>query len=359
MKPYTEQELEACGLFSRLFSKPANNAWKEINNLLAACSSADEISAAQAKAAAKKWGAKFDDASAAERSAVYRPLAERAFREAAGKNDPLFSQCAHLAEILQLTPHQVKNAEKAAKTAAYFARCRALIHGEEKLDINTINELFGYDYEDGLAARRQVFQNHFDSCFEDISKKCRFSPEQEQSFRDQCAALDIPYKLKTNIANVLHHYRDLWNAENRPLGDLETDLPLRSGEACRAHANCGLCRHQLVEKEDNYFEMTRKFHIDETVSFKGEKLEHPKIKEEVNAVLELGHFVLTSQRIIYISQKQVIQAEMSELSGADFDGINIITFHGSKGDYMYKFSDDAAEVMHILFNRTFEEFRKK
>lgn len=359
MKPYTEQELEACGLFSRLFSKPAGNAWKEINNLLAACGSAGEISAEQAAAAAKKWGAKFDDASAAERSAIYRQLSERAFREAAGKDDALFAQCAHLAEILQLAPHQVKNADRAAKTAAYFARCRGLITGGEALDIGAINELFGYDYEDGLSVRKQVFQNHFDSCFEEISKACRFSPEQEQAFRSQCEALDIPYKFKTNIANVLQHYRDLWNAENRPLGDLQTDLPLRESEVCRAHANCGLCRHQLVEKEDNYFEMTRKFHIDETVSFKGEKLEHPKIKEEINAVLELGHFVLTSQRIIYISQKQVIQAEMSDLRGADFDGVNIITFHGSKEDYMYKFSDDAAEVMYILFSRTFGEFRKK
>ena len=45
MKPFEAQKLESCGIFSKLFgSKPAENGWKELNNLLAAAQNMQEIS---------------------------------------------------------------------------------------------------------------------------------------------------------------------------------------------------------------------------------------------------------------------------------------------------------------------------
>ena len=110
-----------------------------------------------------------------------------------------------------------------------------------------------------------------------------------------------------------------------------------------------------MEKEDNYFELTRKFNIDETVTFKGEKLEHPKTKEEITALLDIGYFFLTNQRIIYLSKKTAQTVELGQITSAELD-VNIITFHTkSNGDFLYKFSDEAAGVMYILFNRTYKE----
>lgn len=43
--------------------------------------------------------------------------------------------------------------------------------------------------------------------------------------------------------------------------------------SCRSSAGRFL-RHKTIEKEDNYFELTRRLEIDETISFKGEKIEH-------------------------------------------------------------------------------------
>lgn len=357
MKPYTNQELEACGFFSKMFgSKPAENGWKELNNLLAEAKDMKEVSAEAVKGALKKWGVKFAEENLNERSGIYRKLADVVYTEAMSEDDALFSQSSKLAEVLELPPHLVKLADKGAKTAAYFNRCRKLLNGEEKLDIHQINTLFGYDYEDGLSIRKQVFTAHFNLQFDEISKAQRFTPEQEVAFRADCQTLDIPYEHKSNIQNALDKYRDLWNAENQPLGNIEVNLPLNDGEICRAYANSGLCEHKVVETEDNYFELTRKFRIDETVSFKGEKLEHPKIQEEITALLELGYFFLTNQRIIFLSQKKALTVSMKDLSGADFDGINMVTFHGKKGEkYLYKFSDEAAGVMCILFNRVLKE----
>ena len=62
MKPYEIQELEQCGFFSKMFgSKPAENGWKELNNLLAQAASMDAVTAADVQAALKKWGVKFND----------------------------------------------------------------------------------------------------------------------------------------------------------------------------------------------------------------------------------------------------------------------------------------------------------
>ena len=359
MKPFTKEELEACGFFSKMFgSKPAENGWKELNNLLAEAPGMDAVSPEDAKSALKKWGVKFTEENLNERSAIYRKLGDVVYTEAMTEEDGLFKDLAKLAQVLDLPDYLVKLADKGAKTAAYFNRCRKLLTGEEKLDINQINKLFGYDYEDGLAIRKQVFTAHFNLLFDEISKAQRFTPEEEERFRADCATLDIPYEHKNNIQNALDKYRDLWNAEHKPLGDIQVNIPLNPGEICRAYANSGLCEHKVVETEDNYFELTRKFRIDETVSFKGEKLEHPKIKEEITALLELGYFFLTNQRIIFLSQKKALTVSMKDLEGAEFDGINMVTFKGKKGEkYLYKFSDEAAGVMCILFNRVLQEDR--
>lgn len=66
-----------------------------------------------------------------------------------------------------------------------------------------------------------------------------------------------------------------------PLGDIKQDaFPLNPGEICHAYTNCGLCQNKMIEREDNYYELTRKFRIDETVAFKGEKSSIPNSQKK-------------------------------------------------------------------------------
>lgn len=73
MKPYSMQELEECGFLSKIFgSKPTENGWKELNNLLAAAPDALAVSADDVHHALKKWGVKFNDDNFNQRSGIYR-----------------------------------------------------------------------------------------------------------------------------------------------------------------------------------------------------------------------------------------------------------------------------------------------
>lgn len=356
MKPYVQQEIKSCGFFSKLINgKPTENTWAEINNILAEAENVHALTAEKVQSAVKKWGGKLDESSFEARSGLYRKFADIAYSEAQSCEDSLLSDCEYLAEVLQMPPHLKKLADKGAKQSAYFTRCDKLLKQQEVLDINGINKIFGYDYEDGFKIRKQVFQEHFNTIFDAISERQRFTPDEEAALRQDCATLDIPYEFKNNIVNALKRYRDLWNAEHNKLGNIQVDIPLQQGEICHAAAQAGLCQHKVVEKEDNYFELTRKFNIDETVTFKGEKLEHPKTKEEITALLDIGYFFLTNQRIIYLSKKTAQTVELDQITSADLD-VNIITFHTKEnGDFLYKFSDEAAGVMYILFNRTYQE----
>lgn len=356
MKPYTHQELASCGMLSKLLGgKPTQNAWAEINNMLADAATPYDLTADKVNAAAKKWSAKMDDSSLEQRSGLYRKFADVVYTNAQTADDELFAQGKYLAQALSLPENLIKLADKGARQAAYFTRCRNLLSGEEQLAIAAINEIFGYDYEDGFAIRKQVFYDNFNFIFDDISKRQRFTPEEEQELRDQCATLDIPYEFKHNIVNALTKYRNLYNAETKELGHVQVDFPLQEGEKCHAATQAGMCQHKVIEKEDNYFELTRKFNIDETVTFKGEKLEHPKLMEETTVVLDIGYFFLTNQRIIYLSKKTAQAVDLDMITGADFN-VNMITFHTKdKGDFIYKYSDDAAEVMYIIFKRIYAD----
>lgn len=354
MKPYTLQELEERGLFSSLLSgKPVQNAWAEINNILVEATKAQDLTAAQVKSAVKKWGAKMDETSLEQRSGIYRKLADVIYSEAQSEDDELFAQGKHLAEVLELPLHLVKLADKGAKTNAYYNRCAALLTGEEKLNIQALNKVFSYDYEDGFAIRRQAFDDHFNKIFDGISESRRFSVEVEDGLIADCKTLDIPYEFKPHISSALEKYRSIWNAENHEVTAMtDLNLPLEKGEACYAYANSGLCEHKVVEREDNYFELTRKFNIDETVSFKGEHIEHPTIKEETTVLVELGYFFLTNQRIIFLGQTIHKAIALKDIENATFDGMSMITYHTkTEGDVLFKYSDESAEVMYVIFNR--------
>ena len=98
----------------------------------------------------------------------------------------------------------------------------------------------------------------------------------------------------------------------------------------------------------------RKFNIDETVSFKGSRIEHPTYKEELNVLVEIGHFFITNQRIIFIGDKgtMVKFVDLDDITSADFDGMSYITYHTkTEGDLLFKYDDASAEVLYIFFNR--------
>lgn len=352
MKPYTHQDLEKRGLFSSLMSgKPTQNAWAEINNILAEAATTEELTAEKVHKALKHWGAKMNEHTLEQRSGLYRKFADQMYTEAQSADDQLFIQGKHLAEVLQLPPHLVKLADNGAKHAAFYSRCTNLLNEEEPRNIKELNTIFGYDYEDSLHIRKQAFADYFNKIFDGISERQRYTPDEEKLLRSKCASVDVPYELKNNIENALNKYRSIWNAEHNDLRPVEVNFPLQQGESCYAYANCGLCEHKVVEREDNYFELTRKFSIDETVSFKGEKLEQPIIKEEGTVLVELGYFFVTNQRILYLGQKKSQAIPLTEITGADFDGINIVTYHTKKGDILFKYSDEAAETMCIIFKR--------
>lgn len=360
MKGFKKQELEKQGFMGRLFgSKPQQNAFVEINNILADAKSAQELTKDAAAAIFKKWGCKFSDANMNQRSAIYRKVADNAFSTAQSKDDPVLNDRAHIAAIFDIPENLCRLADNGAKKSAYFSRCRGLVTGEEKLDIAAVNELFGYDYEDGFDFRKQVFNDYFNGEFDRIAGAKRFTPQDEQRLRGMCAKLDIPYEFKANIDNALTKYRYLWNAENAPLGDVKVDFPLEEGEICHAAGQAYLCEVKTVAKEDNYYQLTRKLRIDETISFKGEHIEHPQIMEETAVITDTGFLFLTNNRIIYLSKKLARQIRLDDLKTADLS-TNIINVHQNNGESLsFKMQDDAAEVLFAILRRILKDRNKQ
>lgn len=360
MKGFKKQELEEQGFMGRLFgSKPQQNAFAEINNILTEAKSAQELTKDAAAAIFKKWDCKFSDTNMDQRSAIYRKVADNAFSGAQSKDDHILNDRAHMAEILEIPENLCRLADNGAKKSAYFSRCRGLVTGGENLTIAAINELFGYDYEDGFDFRKQVFNDYFNGEFDRIADAKRFTPDDEQQLRDMCAKLDIPYEFKANIDNALTKYRYLWNAENAPLGNVKVDFPLENGEICHAAGQAALCEVKTVAKEDNYYQLTRKLRIDETISFKGEHIEHPQVMEETAVIIDAGYLFLTNSRIIYLSKKLAKQIRLDDLKTADLS-TNIIEAHQNDGQSLsFKMQDDAAEVMFAILRRILKDRNQK
>lgn len=357
MNGFEKQELETQGIMDKLFgSKASHNALVEINNFLADSAAATELTAAMADGFLKNWGAKMADSNLEYRSGMYRKAADFVYLTAQSSSDAVFEETKHLAKILELPENLQHLADNGAKKVAYFTRCRKIISGEEALPINEINEIFHYDYEDGYEIRVQVFHDYFNKKFDEIAARQRFTPDEEQALRDICAKLDIPYEFKLNLQNALDKYRYLWSAENAPLGNIKVDFPLNEGEICHAAAQqAGFCEHKTIEKEDNYFELTRRLEIDETISFKGEKIEHPHFVEEVTAIVDIGYLFFTNQRVIYLSNKLAKVIDLQNLANANLS-VNIIYFSQKDGTTMaIKLNDDVAEVMFAIFKRILNE----
>ena len=125
MKGFKKQELEEQGFMGRLFgSKPQQNAFAEINNILTEAKSAQELTKDAAAAIFKKWGCKFSDTNMDQRSAIYRKVADNAFSGAQSKDDPILNDRAHITITLtaNLTALPTPNALR-LKTSSNCAIC--------------------------------------------------------------------------------------------------------------------------------------------------------------------------------------------------------------------------------------------
>lgn len=363
MKPFVHQELESCSFIVRLLgTTPQENAWKALNNLFVEAEKPSDVAKEDVKAALKQGGVKFNDENLNQRNGMYRKAADVIYADIMSKDDPLLKENDHMAELMELPAHTRGMSDKAAKKAAYFTRCGRILTGEEKLDINGVNELFGYDYEDGLTARKQVFVNALNVMLETITKTRRFSDEQEAELKHNAELLDVPYEFKNNIQNALEQYKSFWDAENLPLQEMNAaELPfeLEEGEKCRCFTNCGLCERKTVEREDNLLEMNRRFTMEEGVSFKGGKVQNPKIKEEITAVTELGYFFLTSKRCIYYSNTKAFAIPVDDIKEVVFDGVSMVTLKLAEQNAIFKYSEEAGEAIYILIKRVQIEDCKK
>ena len=171
MNGFEKQELETQGMMSKLFgSKPGHNALVEINNFLAESTAATELTEEIVSNFIKNWGAKFDSSNIEYRSSMYRKVADHVYISAVSKDDPVFEETRHLAQVLELPEKLQRLADNGAKKVAYFSRCRKIISGEEPLTISEINNVFGYDYEDGYDIRVQVFHDYLNKKFDEIAE---------------------------------------------------------------------------------------------------------------------------------------------------------------------------------------------
>lgn len=118
----------------RLFgSKPQQNAFAEINNILTEAKSAQELTKDAAAAIFKKWGCKFSYTNMDQRSAIYRKVADNAFSIAQSKDDPILNDRAHMAEILDIPENLCRLADTGAKNRRIFRAAAPLLPARKTL----------------------------------------------------------------------------------------------------------------------------------------------------------------------------------------------------------------------------------
>ena len=83
------------------------------------------------------------------------------------------------------------------------------------------------------------------------------------------------------------------------------------------------------------------------------------IKEDTVVVEDMGVFLVTNARTIYLSEKLEPQfIGWDELESVDFDGATLVTYTTKAGEkWIYKYPDEAADVLHIIVGRIHEQIK--
>lgn len=353
MKPFQKVTITKYSILDRIMgmSKNTANAMAEINNFMAEAAKATDLTEDFVQKAFKKWSAKFDHNTLADRATCFRKVADHVYSRVQKTDDPLFKDCDYIAGLLDLPEAQQKLAVSAAKKAAYFNRCQALVDDEEALDIAAINSIFHYDYEDGLEIRKQVFTVYFNKLMDGITEAKSYSPEEEAVIRAMCAKLDVPYEFKNNIEQALLHYRENWAAAHQALHAIKVDIPLKPGEICYAATQAGLSTRVTVQKEDNIYDLTHRLEIDDTINFKGQELEHPKVEQEIVKITDVGNLFITNQQVIYLSNKNALALPLKDIASTKLE-ISLLTLVMQNGqENLIRLSDESAQVVQVLIER--------
>jgi Chloroplast envelope transporter len=344
-------DLNKGSFMQRLLKKePKENAYVEINNLIAATPTTN-IDKQHISSILERY--KLSNEKAKSRLiGIYTQILKhflKDFRISDGEHEEL----QRLQEVLWLDKNEASWINSAVINPIFqkFVRdtyLNGVVTEQEKSWLERVCEQLRIDEETKMelftVEAHRAYKNKFDAALSDG----QLSPTEEIELAEIASNLnaDISYTADTEI--LLSRMRRLWQLSNGNLPVLNIPIYLQKNEQCSAYVSSSHYELRKITKAIVY----SGYSVSNTVfgvRFRSGVIKSQRITNDVLQFLDDGTLYFTNKRLLFNGSHKTTQIPLSKIIGATFYADGLIIEKSSGKDQVFKFNGDFEELQ-IIFD---------
>jgi Chloroplast envelope transporter len=344
-------DLNKGSFMQRLLNKePKENAYVEINNLIASTPTKD-IEKQQILSILERHKISYEKGKS-RLIGIYTQILKHFLKDFIISDSEL-GELQRLQEILWFDKVKISKINSAVINPIFQKFVRdafknGVVTEQEKDWLERICEQLRIDEDTKMdlytTEAHKVYKDRFDSVIADGL----LSPDEEKELAELASNLNADISYDNNAMVLISRLRQLWQLSNGNLPVLNIPIYLQKNEQCSAYVHSSHYELRKITKAIVY----SGYSVSNTflgVRFRSGVVKSQRITNDVLQFLDDGTLYFTNKRLLFNGSHKTTQIPLSKIIGATFYADGLIIEKSSGKDQVFKFNGDFEELQ-IIFD---------
>lgn len=357
--PYTVQPLKAQSLFQRLASiEPSENAFFELNNLLAESNKIQDVTVVKVCEIAEKYGINFNKKFSKAFEGIYEDYLKFCLSDKSLSEDEV-SDLAHLKHILELNDVIIDKLQKNVVERIYGETIEeaikdSLIDPSEREFLEKIESDLKIDKEVARNIYSENVTRYLNQTFEAMIADQRLSENEEKELESISKSFGVKLDFDEKTKRLLELYKFYWLIENGEIPTIEPGINLQRGEECYFMRDAEWHEHRTVTKRIRYGGPTFRVKIFKGLYWRMGDLGIQRVTDDVYVHIDSGRLFLTNKRLIFQGAKKTTTISLSKI--LDFTPYkNGVDIQKDSGKSPFLKFDDGIDLFSMILARVIRD----
>ena len=308
MALFIHREIKTKNGLQKLFNSKDEDAFLvELENLFADYeNSLDSLSMSNVKNLAAKYNISLENDCFDERKELLFRLLTKTLSDDC-INELEYRQLKHFCNILGLASSILDEEITKRATEIYRNKLVAFftdkyISADERSQLEQLKKNLRLDDSIAKNIYREAVKSTMDSYTKPIFESQVFSPQDEDRMYTAAKNLGLSLTFPPEIQAKLVKYRQNWEILNGKLPVLQSDLHLQSGDVLHHVQQVNWYEERTETRRVNYSGLTYNTRLIGNLKWKTGSISPQKITQDIWKIIDSGHVLLTSKRIVFTGQ---------------------------------------------------------
>ncbi len=344
-------DLQRGGFADRLFRRrPAENAFIEINNILASV----PILQIDRQSITKKldeYGISRDSAKPRLLN-LYSQILKHFIRDS-DLSDREVEELERLQSIFGLTTDEINQIHGAVVYPLYERAVKAVlsdkrITDEEDARLEHLQKQLRIPDDIEKRIRITLAQTVYQQAVDEAVADRRLSLDEERELEELAQNLNAVVSCDDKSQQALERFRYLWRLSEGDLPVVPVPIQLGRNEVCAAYVDAQQFQIKTVTKAIRYGGFSASIKIAGPIRYRSGTVRTHRVSEEVLTLIDTGTLYFTNKRLLFHGAKKTTQIPLTKIIDTTFysDGLSVQKDTGKP--LLFQFTGDIEELQMIL-----------